>query len=195
MYFTGCPAGLQRRSDKFGGVPGTWQQGFPVSNSWYANMSYNSNYRARWPAAARPNVTQKKEGRQPRRWCCSAQTFGVLAVEIGKGTDPILGGHTDSGQGLGENLWRETSAAFPVRLKDKHLEPLQFIVARRCRRTLVRSRAQALLRDSPTGSSHNPNAHAAVSLVQFPNSMPSTSSSSTDSARATIVVPSRFTLV
>ena len=112
-----------------------------------------------------------------------------------RGPGPILGGHAGSGQGLGEKLRSETSAAFLMRLKDKHLEPLQFIVARRCRRTLVQSRAEALLRDSPTSSSHNPNAHATLALVQFPNSMPSTSSFSTDSARATIVVPSRFTLV
>ena len=113
----------------------------------------------------------------------------------GKGTGPILGGHADRGQGLAEKLRSETSAAFQMRLKDKHPGPLQFIVARRRCRTLVRSRAEALLRDSSTGSSHNPNAHATVSLVQFPNSMPPTSSSSTDSARATIVVPSRLTLV
>ena len=112
-----------------------------------------------------------------------------------KGTDPILGGHADRGQGLGEKLLSETSAAFLMRLKDKHPGPLQFIVARRCYRTLVQSRAEALLRDSSTGSSHNPNAHASLALVQFPNSMPATSSSSTDSARATIVVPSRPTLV
>ena len=129
--------------------------------------------------------------------CGTAQSTlsDLLAEDMRKGTGSILGGYADRGQGLGEKLQSETSAAFPMRPKDKHLGPLQFIVARRRCRTLVRSGAQALLRDSPTGSSHDPNAHAAVSLVQFPNSMPSTSSSSTDSARATIVVPSRFTLV
>ena len=54
---------------------------------------------------------------------------------------------------------QETVGSFLTRLASRKEE-----VKRRCR-TVLQSRAQALLPDSPTGSQHNPNAHPTLALV------------------------------